>query len=617
MTSTPRLVSGNEEAVQIIKANPKAVVFDVSEDYPDLLSVFVMGGDQEGFVQGYSSFVSRYSTLNDLFMLGTFCQQLEEDGWATLALPSSQPVLEQYEKWSQELVVDGLKIDGLFPYQQFALRRAFAEAEESKKKVHGFFFNFGTGSGKSVLAAAGAQHLVHNEDKADLVLFFTMRKLKINMARTINSLTDLKAAVNDGTKEKRRRGYAEEGVQCFVMNYERAKFDFDEIEALIKGKRVLFVFDEVQKILRGENTKNQSREAIDKLARSCKDATMWPMSATIVKNSPLRFHDTFTLINTRNPMGSREKFIEDFCESVEEFQIRGSVRLKKYHWDLKKLNQVRHLIASQTQTVRKHDPGVRDFFKGMENEVIKVQLSDDERKLNEFVLEYAEEWKESDPIGFPGATFFQAFRYVANCGEALRYSESEDIAGIVERWNKPIPKSSKFEMVCDKIEQIKEQGDQVVVFTQWTHMSLFLFAKELKERGVRYVLHYGTGMNDEQAQKSQDDFKADKDITVFLSSDAGAYGLNFQNARYVIHLEAPYDPDTFRQRSDRIDRADSYLDGLTSYVYLVEGTVEEHVWYEMNRRREVSAIVQGTVEDLSRPDLRELELLGDIIPGEG
>ena len=608
MTKLPFIVRSAQDAASLVRDRPKTVVFDVSEEHPDLLSAFPMS-EANGFTSRYPSFVSSYSTLNDLFMLETFVEQLEKDGWQVLALPSAKPVIDQYVEWSKELVIDGLRLeDGLFPFQQFGLRRAFHEAEQSRKKVHGFFFNFGTGTGKSVIASAALQELIHNRQDYDLALFFTMRKLKINMARTVNGITDVKAVVNDGTKAQRRKGYLDETAQCFVMNYEKAKFDYDEIADLVRGKRVLFVFDEVQKILRGENTKNQSRKAIDKLARECKDAALWPMSASVVKSSPLRFHDIFTLINTKNPLGSREYFIETYCERVEEFQIRPGVRKQKFFWDLTRLNEIRHIVANQTQTVRKHDPGVRDFFKGMENEVIPVQQTREEEKLYQFILDDAQERREELNDEFSFSQHFAALRYAANCPEALRYSQSAEIQRMLELWEGELPASSKFEMICDKIEMIREQGDQVVVFTQWTYLSLFLFAKELKERGIRYAMHYGTGMSDSEAQKAQDDFKADPELTVFLSSDAGAYGLNFQNARYVIHIESPMDYDIFRQRSDRIDRADSYLDGLTSYVYVVEGTVEEEVWREMNHRRIVSASTQGTVEELDRPVIDENEM---------
>lgn len=235
--------------------------------------------------------------------------------------------------------------------------------------------------------------------------------------------------------------------------------------------------------------------------------------------------------------------------------------------------------------------------------MIDVQPSSDERKLFDFILDDAEEQQEEQGEEFAVTEHYMALRFLSNTPAALLASESGVCQRIVQRFGPDkLQKitSTKFEMVADMIEEISQQGDQVVVFTHWTHMSLFPLAKVLKERGLSHVVHYGTGMTEKEAQRAQDDFKADPSITAFVSSDAGAMGLNFQNARYVLMVESPYDYDLFMQRRDRIDRADSYLDGLTCYVMVAENEVEQRIWRVMNKRRQLSAVVQGTVEDLSR-----------------
>ena len=76
-----------------------------------------------------------------------------------------------------------------------------------------------------------------------------------------------------------------------------------------------------------------------------------------------------------------------------------------------------------------------------------------------------------------------------------------------------------------------------------------------------------------------------------------------QCARYVIQLEPTYSYDDGMQRASRIDRADSHLDGLTNYIYLMESSVDERVWKINNARRAISAAVQGTEEAFSYGDL--------------
>lgn len=601
---TPTIITDASEIIAKVRSGESLCLIEESSEYPGELSFFAP--DQEVFVNRHSDYISPFSLLSELSMLGELLDELDRWGTNVYAMPSAVPIIERFRRWSEPLDVDGLDLGegkSLFPYQQFGLQRAI-DSRSNRLKKDGFFFNFGTGSGKSVVAAAGCQELFNRGD-IDLAVVYTLRKNKINFARQIERTTELTAEVIDGTKERRRKRYAATDANVIVLNYEKSHHDFDELSALVTGRRVLFVCDEVQLILRGDNPRNRARRGTDELFKKCQRATVWPMSASIVKASPLRYHDVYELSSNANPLGTRKDFIERYTTQVEHYTIKGGmVKLTKYHWNVPELVEVRHRVSRQTMAVRKTDPGVREFFKGMTTEVVRVQPSADERRLEGILRERASHDKDNL------AQYYACLRYICNTTEALRYSDSvvgQDVVAANTQLVTQTP-SSKFEAICDKIQQIRDQGDQVVVFTQWTYLTLFLLAKELKRRGIPYVTHYGTGMTDAEAQSAQDRFKDDPDKTVFLSSDAGAYGLNFQNARYVINVEPTYDPDKLMQRNDRIDRADSYLEGLTAYVYIVEGSIEEDVWEINEARRAISAATQGTVENLSRFSAEQLEM---------
>lgn len=590
-----------DEAEKLFQAHPGAILLDESSEYPGNLTAIPLE-DTEEFVREHSQFISPRCLLNDPFMLPAFVTEMQKQGRELIALPDAGHILEDVARWSQPYQPEGFKTD-LFPYQQFSLRRALDRAEVQSWQQEGFFFNWGTGSGKSVAASAGVQELLVNREEVDLVLVFTLRKMKVNLSRFIEKFSDAKTHVIDGTKAQRRKQYAESDSKVWVLNYEKARVDYAELEAAVKDKRVLFIFDEVSKILRGENARNKARMGMDKLMRRTSRSTIWPMSASVVSHSPFRYHDVFELMNTHNPLGSRKEFAEQYCSSIGTFMLRGRIPITSYTWSTDALSEVRHRVTDQVQTLRKTDPGVRENFKTMSTEVIKVQLSSKEQKLMDMVIDDAEEQQELLGEEFAITEHYMAMRFISNTPAGLEASQSETAKRVVERARKEelgSVESTKFEMVADLIEEIENQGDQVVVFTHWTHMSLFPLAEVLKKRKLKHVVHYGTGMTDREAQKAQDTFKSDPSITAFVSSDAGAMGLNFQNARYVIMVESPYDYDIFMQRRDRIDRADSYLDGLTCYVFVAEHKVEERIWETMNRRRLVSSAVQGTVEDLSR-----------------
>ena len=559
--------------------------------------------DQQGFYARYRDWVSRYGVLNEVYMLSPFVDELRADGWAPVFLPSCGPVLESISRWSEPLDVDGLTVPGgggLYPYQSFTLRRALERAGDDGY----WFFGWGTGAGKSLAAAAGAQELV-NRGRVDVVVAFTLRKLRTNLCRYMRSTTNLNAVVCEGTPAKRKAMWGDPDVQVYVTNYDKAYFDREHLSALFAARRPLLVLDEVQKVLT-DGKRTRAREHLDALVAGASDPVVWPMSASVVSANPLRYRDVFSLAaGSAAPLGSKKDFEARYASERREVRINTrkghSFTVVEYDWDVGKLQEVRHRVADRAQHVRKTDPGVRDNFRGMQTVVVPVQLSDEDRELYDAVAARARDAKEA---GEGVANHFRLMRYICNTPEALLHTEDAFGAELALRFPALVTSdnSAKMEMFLDQAEGIRDAGDKAVVFTQWTNLSLFLISRQLDKRGIRHVKHYGVGMTDRQAQAAQDEFKSDPSITVFLSSDAGAYGLNMQEARYVVSYECPYSYDTLMQRGERINRADSYLDGLTSYVYVTDDTVEERIWQVNNRRRELASATLGTTESLSYGD---------------
>lgn len=581
-----------------IRHGDPVVVVEQSPEYPDTLLFQTL--DQARFTVRYHEYLSHLSVLGEPYLLPHLLDQLSDDGWDVVFLPSSDGPLAAVERWSEPLEVTGLAKQ-LFPFQQFSMRRALER--------DGFFYNFAPGTGKGNIAAAGAQELVANRGEVELALLFTRRRMKTNMARRVEELTDLDARVIDGAPALRRRRYAENTAPVLVCNYDKAHVDHDELAALVSGRPVLFVLDEVQDVLFGENSKpNRSRLGLERLIAAAGRAVVWSMSGSVVKQSPLRYHDVFAVQERAAcPLGTREEFVGRYCDRIDTYHPRPFVSVRRHVWNTRALEDVRHRVVGCTQALRKTSPGVREFFRGMSTEMVPVQLSREDRKVYDTIVAAAElAMAEDEAVSF--GPFYRLLQYLCNTAEALAHSSSElaaelraeQLLGRMESIT-----SAKFEMVTDKLREIRDAGDQAVVFSQWTHLTLLPLGRALDKAGIRHVLHHGE-MSDAAAQQAQDRFKYDPEITAFLSSDAGAYGLNFQNARYVLNVECPYDPDVLTQRNDRIDRADSHLDGLTSYVYVTEGTVEERIWRIQEDRRNVASITQGTTEALSRYSAAEL-----------
>ena len=224
------------------------------------------------------------------------------------------------------------------------------------------------------------------------------------------------------------------------------------------------------------------------------------------------------------------------------------------------LHEIRHRVADRVHAIRKSDPTIRDNFKGMTSLVLPVQLSRQDARLYDMVVERADQARTKED-GKGLAQYAQLLRHICNNPLALRRTDIEFGREIADKHPNLITAaySAKVAMLVDQVEVIRDAGDKCVVFTQWVHTSLDLISDELRRRDISHVTHHGQ-MTRTAAQSAQDQFRGDSSITVFLSSDAGAFGLNLPEARAVLNYEPSHSWDVMMQRSERINRADSQLE---------------------------------------------------------
>ncbi|ASZ74725.1 DNA helicase [Mycobacterium phage Phabba] len=574
-------------------------------DYPGCLYFDVGDWDnRQDFYRAYHKWMSRHLVLNEVFLLDSFLETIAKDGWAVIFEESTRGILEDHARWSTPFEVDGYQ---LLDYQIFSLNKALERhllgRETNEDRF--YFWNWSAGAGKSFCAGAAIKRLQEYEGLGmgvDLVIAATTSDLKINLHRFLVA-GGIDAIRTDGDKRRRRKLYAE-GHHCLVMNFEKLKFDFDELAELTAGKRVLFILDEAQKLISDEG-QNGSREALDKLTRGC-EATVWPMSATVVGPSPLRFRDVFSLHGhpRSNPLGTKKAFVETYAREVktkmQPTRNGGSFPLTTYNWDHAKLQEIRHRVADQTMAVRRKS--------NMPTIPVHVQASEGQREAFDIITEHARAAVLGR--GLDPGPYMRLLQMVAITPEALRVTEDSIAADIIaEHPHLAEGHAPKIDLLNEMLEAVRDQEDQAVCFVHWTTGGLHLISPKLR---VQHVKHWGTGQSRRMSQKAVDDFKKMPGITAFLSSDAGALGLSFQNARYVINIDPIRDYDLLTQRNKRIDRADSTLEGLTSYVMITEDSVEERIWHICQARMRLSAATQGTVEELTPEDVELAEMPEEV-----
>ena len=110
---------------------------------------------------------------------------------------------------------------------------------------------------------------------------------------------------------------------------------------------------------------------------------------------------------------------------------------------------------------------------------------------------------------------------------------------------------AKWDAVCDLIDRF--EGDKVVLFAQPVETVSVVAAVLEKRYGIKPAIIIGNQPDHERtAQVTR--FQSDDGPRFLVSSKAGGEGLNMQRARYLIHLDVPWNPMDLEQRIGRVHR---------------------------------------------------------------
>ena len=166
---------------------------------------------------------------------------------------------------------------------------------------------------------------------------------------------------------------------------------------------------------------------------------------------------------------------------------------------------------------------------------------------------------------------------------------------------------TKVEEVLNILQVIFSAGDEkVVIFSGWERMTR-LVAGELDTLGIAYSNLNGS-VPSAKRKDLIDRFTEDPSVRVFLSTDAGATGLNLQAASYVINLDLPWNPAVLEQRIGRI-----YRMGQKRNIQVINlvaiGTIEEQMLTKLKFKTDLFDGVLNGGEDEVFLDNNKLETL--------
>ncbi len=138
---------------------------------------------------------------------------------------------------------------------------------------------------------------------------------------------------------------------------------------------------------------------------------------------------------------------------------------------------------------------------------------------------------------------------------------------------------------------------KAVVFSQWTRTHDIVI-RRLEARGIGYVSFHG-GVPSEKRPALVERFRDDPDCRVFLSTDAGATGLNLQHASILVNMDLPWNPALLEQRIARIHRMGQKRP-VQIVNFVAKGTIEEGMLSVLAFKRSLSAgVLDGGTGEIS------------------
>jgi len=178
-------------------------------------------------------------------------------------------------------------------------------------------------------------------------------------------------------------------------------------------------------------------------------------------------------------------------------------------------------------------------------------------------------------------------------------------------------RSGKFDATTELIDTICDEGDSVLVFTQYRAMG-HLLTDHLDRPGRPAMFLHG-GVNESARQAMVDRFQAGEVPVFVISVKAGGTGLNLTRANHVVHYDRWWNPAVEDQASDRAWRIGQDRP-VQVHRLICEGTIEDKVAAMLADKRALADAVvtagEGWISELGDADLRLLVSLNTAPPSD-
>jgi SNF2 family DNA or RNA helicase len=359
---------------------------------------------------------------------------------------------------------------------------------------------------------------------------------------------------------------------------------------MFRHKRVLLGYDEVSKLGGRRSALYKAHEFFINAVRKDGHLRVLGLTATPTEKGDTEGYFNIARLLAPNLAPTVAEFE---AEHVKYRDIYGRPVYRKWT-----LPDFRQRIAPAILRKRKTDSDVIDQFPKQVEEATHVEMGDAQKAFYRAVEciydppEGEPDRRTEEQMAADDRKLFMVLRLIAAHPLSLSRTKIPLAKQITEKIGieglRAIG-SAKTEELIKRLRKLCDQDSQVVLFTFFAESVLPILLEEIRNAGFTVVEHHG-GMTPVAQYRAQDAFKKGE-VQIFLTSDAGARGLNFGQAAYVENYEATPIHDTYIQRMNRVNRLDSIHPSVTSNVFILDGTVEERMARSALRRNEEAELV--------------------------
>lgn len=369
------------------------------------------------------------------------------------------------------------------------------------------------------------------------------------------------------------------GTGFYIVNYELILRVVSVINETLRPD--LVILDEAQRI---KNWRTKIASAV-KLIPS---RYAFVLSGTPLEN---RLEDLYSLMQVVNPhvLGPLWRYRVDFHVTDDRGKVLGYRNLSELR---QRLNKV---------MLRRDRRLVRDQLPERITQRIDVELTEKQWELHASAMMAAgtianiAKWRTLTPS--------ESNRLMAALQAARRACNA---AGLVDKETEGSPKLDELANLLEEL--CIQSGLKAVIFSQWERMTQ-MAEQRVRSLGLGCVRLHG-GVPTTKRGELLERFRNDDSIQVFISTDAGATGLNLQVASILIHLDIPWNPAVLEQRNARIHRL-GQTNKVQILLMIAAGAYEESVFHMMESKRNLfENVVEGDAsEDVVGVSKKLMEVL--------